>query len=123
MTPLRPSSRSSIRDAHGYGASIHGAGYTQPAINALEPQFAELADSMADLEANFMHLQLLHESLSRFSECFASFLYGLNMNAFCVDFPEVGVDGEPSSRDCTETCRLPFPNHFKEQSKPRRSQV
>lgn len=36
-----------------------------------------------------MHLQLLHESLSRFSESFASFLYGLNMNAFCVDFPEV----------------------------------
>lgn len=44
---------------------------------------------MADLEANFMHLQLMHESLSRFSENFASFLYGLNMNAFCVDFPEV----------------------------------
>lgn len=44
---------------------------------------------MADLEANFMHLQLMHESLTRFSESFASFLYGLNMNAFCVDFPEV----------------------------------
>ena len=36
-----------------------------------------------------MHLQLLHESLSRFGESFASFLYGLNMNAFVVDFPEV----------------------------------
>lgn len=88
-TPLRPSSRSSFREAHGYGGSISTAGYTQPAINALEPQFAELADSMADLEANFMHLQLMHESLTRFSESFASFLYGLNMNAFCVDFPEV----------------------------------
>lgn len=89
-TPLRPGSRSSFRDAHGYGGGgITGAGYTTPAINALEPQFAELADSMADLEANFMHLQLMHESLSRFSESFASFLYGLNMNAFCVDFPEV----------------------------------
>lgn len=88
-TPLRPSSRSSFREAHGYGDSIGNAGYTQPAINALEPQFAELADSMADLEANFMHLQLMHESLTRFSESFASFLYGLNMNAFCVDFSEV----------------------------------
>lgn len=48
---------------------------------------------MADLEANFMHLQLMHESLSRFSENFASFLYGLNMNAFCVDFPEVSRKG------------------------------
>jgi hypothetical protein len=36
-----------------------------------------------------MHLQLMHESLARFSESFAAFLYGLNMNAFCVDFPEV----------------------------------
>ncbi|CAG7916225.1 unnamed protein product [Penicillium olsonii] len=87
-TPLRPSSRSSLREAHGYGGSIGNSGYTQPGINALEPQFAELADSMADLEANFMHLQLMHESLTRFSESFASFLYGLNMNAFCVDFPE-----------------------------------
>lgn len=90
-TPLRPSSRSSIRNSHGYGSSINAAGYEEPAINSLEPQFAELADSMADLEANFMHLQLMHESLSRFSESFASFLYGLNMNAFCVDFPEVVI--------------------------------
>ncbi|KAL1964021.1 hypothetical protein VTN77DRAFT_7567 [Rasamsonia byssochlamydoides] len=90
-TPLRPSSRTSIRDGYGYSGSLSGAGYTEPAINALEPQFAELADSMADLEANFMHLQLMHESLARFSECFASFLYGLNMNAFCVDFPEAPI--------------------------------
>ncbi|KAL2850931.1 DASH complex subunit Dam1-domain-containing protein [Aspergillus pseudodeflectus] len=90
-TPLRPSSRSSVREAHGYGRSIGSAGYNQPAINALEPQFAELADSMADLEANFMHLQLMHESLTRFTESFAGFLYGLNMNAFCVDFPEAPI--------------------------------
>jgi hypothetical protein len=43
---------------------------------------------MADLEANMMHLQLLHESLNRFNECFGAFLYGMNMSAFCVDFPE-----------------------------------
>ena len=34
-------------------------------------------------------MQIMHDSLSRFSESFASFLYGLNMNAFCVDFTEV----------------------------------
>ena len=52
---------------------------------------------MVDLEANFMHLQLMHESLARFSENFASFLYGLNMNAFCVDFPEVILSSRVSS--------------------------
>jgi DASH complex subunit DAM1 len=76
-TPLRPSSRSSLRESSALP------------LDAFEPAFAELSDSMADLEANFMHLQLMHESLARFSENFASFLYGLNMNAFCVDFPEV----------------------------------
>lgn len=44
---------------------------------------------MADLEANMMHLQLLNESLGRFNENFGAFLYGMNMSAFCVDFPEV----------------------------------
>ena len=51
-----------------------------------------------------MHLQIMHESLARFSENFASFLYGLNMNAFCVDFPEVcvsmgGWDGETGANE------------------------
>ncbi|KFY24654.1 hypothetical protein V493_05129 [Pseudogymnoascus sp. VKM F-4281 (FW-2241)] len=86
-TPLRPSSKSSFRES---GRSSVG-GISDAPLEVFEPAFAELSDSMADLEANFMHLQLMHESLSRFSESFASFLYGLNMNAFCVDFPEAPV--------------------------------
>jgi hypothetical protein len=35
------------------------------------------------------HLQLMHESLARFGECFAGFLYGLEINAFVRDFEEV----------------------------------
>lgn len=88
-TPLRPSSRTSLRESQGNSA--RGASSSFP-LESWEPAFAELSDSMADLEANFMHLQLMHESLSRFNESFASFLYGLNMNAFCVDFPEVSGD-------------------------------
>lgn len=95
-TPLRPSSRTFFRDAQGFRARS-GASSTLP-LETIEPAFAELSDSMADLEANFMHLQLMHESLSRFSESFASFLYGLNMNAFCVDFPEVPLNHR---NDCT----------------------
>ncbi|KND90776.1 DASH complex subunit DAM1 [Tolypocladium ophioglossoides CBS 100239] len=83
-TPLRPSSRSSFRDS----ARSTGDGDAQFPLNTFEPAFAELSDAMTDLEANMMHFQLMHESLARFSESFASFLYGLNMNAFCVDFPE-----------------------------------
>ncbi|KAK7426315.1 DASH complex subunit dam1 [Neonectria magnoliae] len=83
-TPLRPSSRSSFRDS----ARHAGDGDAPFPLNTFEPAFAELSDAMADLEVNMMHFQVMHESLARFSESFASFLYGLNMNAFCVDFPE-----------------------------------
>ncbi|KAF4974076.1 hypothetical protein FZEAL_8977 [Fusarium zealandicum] len=95
-TPLRPSSRSSFRDS----ARGAGEGDAPFPLNAFEPAFAELSDAMADLEANMMHFQLMHESLARFSESFASFLYGLNMNAFCVDFPE-GPVPESFRRDRT----------------------
>lgn len=60
-------------------------------LNAFEPAFDELSEAMADLETNMMHFQLMHESLARFNESFGSFLYGLNMNAFCVDFPETPI--------------------------------
>ncbi|EXJ90022.1 DASH complex subunit DAM1 [Capronia epimyces CBS 606.96] len=84
-TPLRPSSRSSFRTSQT-------SAFVGPSpLDNFEPQFAELSDSMADLEANLMHLQLMHESLGRFAESFASFLYGLNMNAFVVDFPEAPI--------------------------------
>lgn len=84
-TPLRPPSRSG--SFRGSVSLPPGSGALP--LEALEAQFAEVSDGMADLEANFFNLGLMHESLARFSEDFASFLYGMNMNAFCVDFPEV----------------------------------
>ncbi|KAI9670254.1 MAG: DASH complex subunit dam1 [Alyxoria varia] len=87
-TPLRPPSRGSLRSSQ---TPSRGDATGGSPLDALEPAFAELSDGMADLEANFMHLQLMHESLSRFSECFASFLHGMKLNAFCVDFPEAPI--------------------------------
>ncbi|CCU77055.1 DASH complex component Dam1 [Blumeria hordei DH14] len=95
-TPLRASSRLSTRELRK--PSFNAGSGLDPEV--LEPSLSELSDSIADLEANFMHLQIMHESLSRFSENFASFLYGLNMNAFCVDFPEAPIlESFPRSQD------------------------
>ncbi|GAB7361371.1 hypothetical protein MBLNU230_g1427t1 [Neophaeotheca triangularis] len=95
-TPLRPPSRTSLRASQTTtpsGEPTNSKNNPNPShpLNSLEPAFAELSDSMADLEANFLHLQLLNESLGRFNENFGSFLYGLNMSAFCVDFPEAPI--------------------------------
>jgi len=95
-TPLRPSSRSSLRDSATRGRGPYNASANP--IEDLQDGFAELSDAMADLEQNFLQLQVMHESLSRFSESFAGFLYGLNMNAFCVDFSEV------SPRSAIQSC-------------------
>ena len=74
-----------------------------------------------------MHFQLMHESLARFGESFAGFLYGLNMNAFCVDFPEVCVahytqsKREIGSGSNITRSRVPFQNRSAapETTKPR----
>ncbi|CCJ29794.1 unnamed protein product [Pneumocystis jirovecii] len=60
-------------------------------LDALAPAFAEMADALTDVQHNFEHIQSIHANLVHFNESFASFLYGLNMNAFCVDFPEAPV--------------------------------
>lgn len=107
-TPLRASSRSSFRTSQSNA-------FTGPSpLDAFEPQFAELSDSIADLEANLMHLQLMHESLSRFGESFASFLYGLNMNAFVVDFPEARHSAQ---------CNKVLANYFHTGAYPRVDQA
>ena len=87
-TPLRRSSRGSL-----VSKTVDDAF----PLNALEPAFAELSDAVTTLEVNMADMQIMHDSLSRFSESFASFLYGLNMNAFCVDFTEVCLSSNLST--------------------------
>lgn len=50
--------------------------------------WTELSDSLSTLDTNMQNVTGIHESLSNFNESFASFLFGLQMNAWCVEFPE-----------------------------------
>jgi len=79
-TPLRRISKGSLSKSHPSEEIFP--------LHSLEPAFAELSDSLTDLNTNFEQLSILNESIAKFGESFASFLYGLTMNAFCVDFPE-----------------------------------
>lgn len=96
-TPLRRVERGSLSalgNSRGAGDDAEtgapSSGDTFP-LNALDIAFADLADSLADLQANMQQICDLGDEVSRFDESFASFLYGLNVNAFCVDFPEAPV--------------------------------
>lgn len=49
--------------------------------------FELLSDAVQDLELHMKQLQQIHQSITRgFNESFASFLYGLSITMWCVDF-------------------------------------
>ncbi|AMD21939.1 HFR084Wp [Eremothecium sinecaudum] len=56
------------------------------------PQIQELTDSMITLDANFTHMNFIHESLVDFNESMSALLYGLMCNSWCVDFPNLPHD-------------------------------
>lgn len=87
-TPLRRISRGSLSQL---ALSQTRADPSAAPLDFLSPAFSELADSMSDLQTNFEHLGAIHDSIAGFNEAFASFLYGMKMNAFCVEFPEAPV--------------------------------
>lgn len=115
-TPLRRSSRSelNLKDYEG-----------EFPLDAVESKLQEFSDAFKDLEDNFDQMQMVHESLSRFNENFSSFLYGLNMNAFCVDFPEVSITLIYLGRMDygSDICRPQYRNLFRELRSMRRTTV
>jgi DASH complex subunit DAM1 len=56
--------------------------------SANSERFERLSDCLEELEGYMTKLQQMHESMSDgFNEAFSSFLYGLSMTMWCVDFP------------------------------------
>lgn len=60
-----------------------------PLDETLLPSITELNDNLVDLDSNLQNLQKIHESLTSFNESFGSFLYGLQINAYTVEFNEI----------------------------------
>ncbi|KAI3402710.2 DAM1 [Candida oxycetoniae] len=53
-------------------------------------KFRDIADQMEDLDVNMRDLSHIHSAISsQFNESFASFLYGLSITMWCVDFPTI----------------------------------
>lgn len=99
-TPLRRISASSLRSL---SRSQSHAPSTQPLAH-LAPLFAEFADAASDLAGNLQGLEALQQKLEGFNEAFAGYLYGIRMNAYAVDFPEVRSASWPGHRHCGAAC-------------------
>ncbi|CAG8493152.1 4629_t:CDS:2 [Racocetra fulgida] len=57
-------------------------------LDCLEETFAELSNSFTTLHQNFQGIKQVHESLNDFNKSFSGFLYGIKMNAHCIEFSE-----------------------------------
>ncbi|PWN44696.1 hypothetical protein IE81DRAFT_336552 [Ceraceosorus guamensis] len=90
-TPLRRVSRGSISASASLRRS-QGPGADDTPLAFLDSAMSDLADETAVLQSNLEAVSGIHEALRTFDENFAMFLYGLKMNAFCVEWPEAPAE-------------------------------
>ncbi|KAG8987681.1 hypothetical protein FRB94_002292 [Tulasnella sp. JGI-2019a] len=90
-TPLRRISHGSLSNlARSQNQNPNNNDPTR--LNFLIPAFADLADEMASLHTNTENLNKLSQVLETFNESFASYLYAMRMNAFCVEWEQAPTD-------------------------------
>ncbi|KZO92687.1 hypothetical protein CALVIDRAFT_601327 [Calocera viscosa TUFC12733] len=90
-TPLRRVSQSSLRDLHRSSLS-HSHPAPATALDFLAPVLSDLADEADSLQHNLEQLNGLYDALGTFNEAFASYLYALRMNAFCVEWRQAPTE-------------------------------
>ncbi|CAG8556132.1 11044_t:CDS:2 [Acaulospora morrowiae] len=57
-------------------------------LDCLEETLQELGNSFVKFQEDFSNVKQVHESLVEFNKSFSSFLYGVKMNAHCIEFSE-----------------------------------
>ncbi|KAI3482371.1 hypothetical protein L1887_54926 [Cichorium endivia] len=85
-TPLRRISRGSL-NALSHSASKQLAAGSTP-LSFLQGAMSDLAEEVGVLKLNLESIEAVHDSLHSFNENFAMYMYGLKMNAYCVEWPE-----------------------------------
>ncbi|KAJ1025689.1 hypothetical protein NDA18_004027 [Ustilago nuda] len=85
-TPLRRISRGSLTALSHSASKQLNAGGTP--LSFLQGAMTDLAEEVGVLKLNLENVEAVHESLHSFNENFAMYIYGLKMNAYCVEWPE-----------------------------------
>ncbi|KAJ1020693.1 hypothetical protein NDA16_004085 [Ustilago loliicola] len=85
-TPLRRISRGSLNALSHSTSKQLSAGGTP--LSFLQGAMTDLAEEVGVLQLNLENVEAVHESLHSFNENFAMYIYGLKMNAYCVEWPE-----------------------------------
>ncbi|WFD32519.1 DASH complex subunit dam1 [Malassezia sp. CBS 17886] len=70
-----------------------------------------LAEETTALQGNLEQLHEIHGALATFNESFATFLYGVRMNAFCVEWPEAPSESSLAQFERGHSRAMPMPAH------------
>ncbi|CCH41162.1 DASH complex subunit [Wickerhamomyces ciferrii] len=89
-TPNRLHTRSSM--IHASPGLHHPISTSTTPLDSSLNSFIELNDSLNDFDKNFHKIHDIHQDLTSFNESFSSFLYGLQVNAYIVEFNEIPED-------------------------------
>ena len=81
MTPIR-----------GASGSLRPRSADTPLTFLQDEALPILAEETTALQDNFAQLADIQQALATFNENFAAFLYGIKMNAFCVEWPEAPTE-------------------------------
>lgn len=88
-TPIRRVSRGSI-SSH-LRASTSNLNAVATPLSFLTQAMSDLSYETSTLHSNLECVEEIDRALLTFDESFSMFLYGLRMNAFCVEWPEVRI--------------------------------
>lgn len=125
-TPIRRVSRGSI-SSHNR-ASVSNANATSTQLAFLTQAMSDLSYETSTLHSNLECIEEIDRALLTFDESFSMFLYGLRMNAFCVEWPEVGEGPAQSGLPAAFTdegatcCQAPGEENF-QRSKERKGEA
>ncbi|KAL9932348.1 hypothetical protein V8E36_008827 [Tilletia maclaganii] len=84
------------------GAGGAGAGYAESPLAFLTSAMSDLSHETSILQGNLEALNSIYDALGIFDENFSMYLYGLKMNAFCVEWPEAPTEENFERADHTQ---------------------
>ncbi|KAK0524404.1 DASH complex subunit dam1 [Tilletia horrida] len=87
--------------AGGSGAGGGSIGADSP-LAFLTAAMGDLSHETSILQSNLEAVNSIHEALGVFDENFSMYLYGLKMNAFCVEWPEAPTEENFERADKTQ---------------------
>lgn len=90
QTPLRRVSSGALK--HSHNSSLNQRDIVQHPLEFLTPALSDLSDELDGIMSSTHQMVELDKALADFNHGFGSLLWALKLNAYCINWPEVGCE-------------------------------